>query len=769
MQKITARPVKSTQKRKTEKYPVYEIITMVLCFLISRAGMFGLTIPLGISYLAVTQKKDWWSRGRFFSCVCGYLSVGGYLNTLSAIVFCLISFFENKNVRRSKFASALYAGGSVVICGLPVTLWMGGYMTDILKMILSAASAFFGVYIFAIASDVLKSAGKRNFLKQEEAVSLAVLLSLAALGFPAGRIGYVTPMSVVCVFLVMFFSLSGKLGISSAAGLVCGFLLGNGSDGLFAYIGTLGLCGLLGGLFGGLGKAGVITAFLLGDFVNACFAETPEKIAINIIDIAIAVLIFAIVPKSAAGFLGIMRKDNQDYDDGTRVKDAFREKLGHISDAFSQLSASMSFFNKTYTRQKLDRFSIYDKASDEICRDCGMSSLCWQKYYGDTYETMMRCFREIEKSGKVTVDFLPDFFRDRCEDCEGFIKAINHSYEEVKNELVWQDRLLKTNKLSAGRFGEAARIVGELCENIDQNISFNDELAHAAACALDKQGMDVKRVSVFKNPYGRYEVKILCKSCGGGGKCSDMAKVLSEILECGMEKGAGDCMLNDCTVTFTQVGLYSIEHSVRGIPKKGEVVSGDNATSYTMPDGNCLLAISDGRGFGGEANLQSSETLRLLCKLLNAGFAADVALRLSNTAMAVQADQEQFATVDAAVIDTVTASGVFIKNGACSTYVKRGLKLIEIPCDSLPLGIGTDFEATEKYLQLAAGDIVIMISDGVSDAFSSPDDLKTEILMIKDNASVDEITSSILNAAVSNNIREDDDMTVIAARIKDRH
>ena len=150
---------------------------------------------------------------------------------------------------------------------------------------------------------------------------------------------------------------------------------------------------------------------------------------------------------------------------------------------------------------------------------------------------------------------------------------------------------------------------------------------------------------------------------------------------------------------------------------------------------------------------------------MNAGFASDTALRLANTAMAVQTDDEQFATVDVAVINTVTASGVFIKNGACSTYIIRDLKLMDITCDQLPIGVGAEFETVEKYEQLKEGDIIIMISDGISDAFGSEDELRSEILSINQKSSTDEITSHLINAAISHSIHDDDDMTVIAAKV----
>ncbi len=764
MQKMTARPRTCTQKKKTAEVPNRELIITAFVFLISRAGMFGVATPLGISALAVTQRKGMWGWLHLFSAVCGMMSSGlGFMYVPSAIVFFLVTYFEKGYSCKNRLMTAIYACGSVTMAGLPQVLWLGGYMTDILRLVLCALISFFAVFVFSAALSVFPEGGKRRYLQQDEAVSLALTVSIAALGLPQGAIGFVTPGNVISAFLVMTFALSGKCTVSASAGIVCGFVLGNKSPEVFSFMGTLGFCGLLSGLFSGAGKAGIGSAFVVGHLINACFAGVLSKITLPIIDVSIAILTFAAVPKRLASSLGIMKALPDFGDECVRFRDAMRDKLSFISEGFSQLSSSISFFGG---KKGFDKFSMYEKASDEICRDCALSSLCWQKHYNDTYETMMRCFREIERNGSVEIGFLPEFFRERCEDCEGFIKSINRAYEEFKSELVWQDRLSKSNELSAGRFSEAARVVEQLCDNIDKNITFNEELAKAVSAALDARGIAVESAAVFKNPYGRYEVRLKTASCGGVGRCTKMASVISEILERSVEKTKGDCMLKSCSLTFTESGMYSIEHSVRGISAPGEDVSGDCATAYTMPDGNVLLAISDGRGVGPEANLMSCETIRLLSRLMNAGFSSDAAARLANAAMSAKCDDEQFATVDIAVINTVNGSGIFVKSGACSTYVYRNGVLHSIKCDSLPAGVGVEFECSEKYFQLKEEDIVIMMSDGIYESFNKESELKSEILSLCKGENPDTITSRLINSARSGRIREDDDMTVIAARVK---
>ena len=375
----------------------------------------------------------------------------------------------------------------------------------------------------------------------------------------------------------------------------------------------------------------------------------------------------------------------------------------------------------------------------------------------------MKCFHEVDKNGAVELSFLPDFFKERCCDAEGFIRSINRTYEEFKDELLWRGRLNRAKELSANGFSEAAAAVDKLCADICENVSFSRELAVSVTAALERGGISVKSASVFKNPYGRYEVKLSLPSCGGGDTCGRAEPIISEIMECAMKKTFGECMLCECNVIFSEASRIEVKSSIVGMAAEGEDVSGDSAVSCDMPDGNRLILLCDGKGVGKNANRESSEAVRLISKLIFAGFSPDSAVRLANSAMAEWCE-ESYTTVDAAVINTVNGSCIFVKNGCCPTFIIREGGIERVGCTNLPVGVGDETEVNEEYGTLRGGDSIIMMSDGVYDAFGSEKALKGELLDIFEKGSEDFATALLKTAKKRKGNR--DDMTVIYTKIE---
>ena len=755
MQQVTVKGAVSAARKKIaskEGKPERIAALGIIAFLISRAEVFSFVTPLGVSFMAAAYEGGAFGLLLLVASVLGMLTAGtGYMYVPAAVMLYLIMRFERKG-SRTVITTAVYACASVLVSGLPAVIWLGGNALEIVRLLIFATAAFFGVYVFSVFLSVI---GKhRRCLNSEEIISFFITLSLGVLGLPFEKIGYVTPAAVLCGFFILSSSLSSSVS-SAAVGVVCGFILGCNTASPMAYMGVCAFCGLSCGIMGRFGKAGSASAFALCVIINACMAESPEKITFSSLDAALSVLLFFAVPTKVFERFGIKGDAS-----GFWGFETLRERLKLFSGAFSQISESVKAFSDS--SPKMSRFDMFDKAADSVCRDCKNCSLCWQKYYNDTYDVTMKCFHEVDKRGAVEQSFLPDYFRERCCDCEGFIRSINRTYEEFKDELLWRGRLNRAKELSANGFSEAAEAVDRLCADICENVSFSRELAVSVTAALEREGIYVKSATVFKNPYGRYEVKLSLPSCGGRDACARAEPVISEIMECGMKKTFGECMLCECSCIFSEASRIAVKSSIVGKAAEGEDVSGDSAVSCDMPDGNRLILLCDGKGVGKNANMESSEAVRLISKLIFAGFTPDSAVRLANSAMA-ECCEESYTTVDAAVINTVNGTCVFVKNGCCPTFIIREGGMERVGCTNLPVGVGNETEVNEEYGTLRSGDRIIMMSDGVYDAFGSEKTLKAELLDIFEKRSED-FASALLKSAKKRKGNRDD-MTVIYTEI----
>ena len=182
-----------------------------------------------------------------------------------------------------------------------------------------------------------------------------------------------------------------------------------------------------------------------------------------------------------------------------------------------------------------------------------------------------------------------------------------------------------------------------------------------------------------------------------------------------------------------------------------------------------MLAISDGMGSGPDARKSSKIAIKTLERLLQSGFNNDTALKLVNTTISANTDEDMYATLDVSILDLYKGNMKFIKNGACPTFVKRGGNVETLKSVSLPTGILNNIDLVEYNYDLQDGDIVVMCSDGILESnkeYISKDLWMQEILEEIETDDAQRMADLILKEAIDNDFgKEKDDMTVMVYKI----
>ena len=196
---------------------------------------------------------------------------------------------------------------------------------------------------------------------------------------------------------------------------------------------------------------------------------------------------------------------------------------------------------------------------------------------------------------------------------------------------------------------------------------------------------------------------------------------------------------------------------------KMEGANGDTHSVFRLSNGKYLLAVCDGMGNGLKAKQTSELSISLIENFYKAGFDNDTILNSVNKLLSLS-NKENFSALDLCVLDLRKNICDVIKLGTPSTYIKHKNTITEIESSSLPIGILEDFKpkVTKTYLQ--PFDTIIMVSDGISEAFHETYDLKTIINNITSiNPQI--IADEIMTFAKRINPSIQDDMTVLVARV----
>lgn len=193
--------------------------------------------------------------------------------------------------------------------------------------------------------------------------------------------------------------------------------------------------------------------------------------------------------------------------------------------------------------------------------------------------------------------------------------------------------------------------------------------------------------------------------------------------------------------------------------------NGDAVLIEPLTGGRMVLALSDGMGHGAGARDESRKTLEMLSLCLEAGYSRAQAMTAVNGVMLSAAGGEQFATVDLCLIDLWTGEAALNKLGACASVLVQGQKMQWIQGEALPLGIIERVVPMEHRVKLGEGDLMILMSDGITDAFDSEEEIMDAVRRRIGETPQRLADALLLEAENRHDGLPPDDMTVLCARI----
>lgn len=361
------------------------------------------------------------------------------------------------------------------------------------------------------------------------------------------------------------------------------------------------------------------------------------------------------------------------------------------------------------------------------------------------------------------------------------IKLINYSYRISNLNFIWKKKIDESKKNVSTQLEGVSEVISNLAEEISpkQREQFVEE-KEKIKMLLKQKGIDIKDINIKQEKTGRFNVTLYTSLCENvdGTECNSkkIAQILYKILNHNMVLQKQECGLRinkeNCMFTYVSRDNYSVQVGIAKAKKKNSPVSGDTSIQTKLGDGKYLLALSDGMGSGPEARKSSKIAIKMLERLLTSGFQKDTSIKLINSTLSANNEQDMYATLDIEILDLYSGNIEFIKNGACPTYIKRENEVKILKSESLPTGILEDIDLEVYDKDLQDEDIIVMCSDGILD--SNKEYLNKELwlkYLLEDiqTDDVQKIADIIVNESRDNDYgNEKDDMTVIVAKVKKR-
>ena len=802
-----------------ENLSIQNCIIYILAFMVSLVGgqdsMFTSIAPFGFAIIAASIGAR---IPALLVCIVTLIGTtikfGGngllfyILTLLIFLAFVLIKRPKEEEERNEKIKVGIQMSLAVFIVQTVKMLFNGFLVYDLAYNIMLSLVTYILYKVFVNALVVFSEAGIKKVFSIEEVMGSALLLAIAVNCLGNLSIFGYSIRNILSILIVLVMGWKNGMLVGATTGITIGTVLGilNGQDPTM--LAAYAISGLVAGLLNKLGKIGVIVGFIIGNIILSYVANGNTIEVIKFQEILIAALGLLAVPKSYKLDISTIENDEKLLPETTtrtleENKDTIH-KLSKMSDTISQMAkeyedaaASIVTDEELEQQERANReifeeelFANLDGKEDNLLYDDLASNN--EGILDEIFDIMLKkdviTRKEIVQIFANHNNYIMGFSTDSKEDeyvaqndIDEVVRAINSSYRISKINFVWKKKLDEKKKTMSTQLNSVSEALSNLANQIttEEQDPYKEEKEEIKALLKDKE-INLKDITIKQEESGKYIVSLytgICdsmdgKDCGVKKISRILAKVLQEKMiiqkqKCGLRADDDTCMYK-----FTSEDKFGVQVGIAKSKKADSIISGDTTTQTRLEDGKYLLAISDGMGSGPEARKSSKIAIKMLERLLTSGFNKDTALKLINTTISDNTDEDMYATLDVNILDLYKGEMNFIKNGACPTFIKRRGKVEILKSIALPTGILDNIDLIEYNYELQDGDIIVMCSDGVLD--SSKDYLNKELWIqeVLEEIETDDsqrIADILLNEARDNDFgKEKDDMTVIVCKINKR-
>lgn len=339
--------------------------------------------------------------------------------------------------------------------------------------------------------------------------------------------------------------------------------------------------------------------------------------------------------------------------------------------------------------------------------------------------------------------------------------------QDSRETVLLEHRLWENRRIISGHLSEVAKIMAEAASEVLAFLPMEGKKRRILVQALAEEGIRVENPCYLPREDGRRAI-VLTMNTRKGEKvpAEDAADMISVLLDKRFVPSVSSPSLVETVpqsfILEEEAGFLVLTGFSKAV-KESEPVSGDNYAVLEAEKGRVTVMLSDGTGSGERAARDSEKVLDLMEKMLEAGYGMDAAINMVNTALFVTGEDANHPTLDICDIDLYQGSLQLRKVGGAVTFLKRSQDVEQMAMGNLPLGIFGQVEVEPVCKKLQDGDYLIMVSDGVVDAFGGEEGENTMLSIIAgiQDRNPNEMAERLLRIALhASGGKIHDDMTI---------
>lgn len=760
-------------------------LLFVVGFLLGRAIVLSSVSPFALSFLAsVWLMRKEKSLKVVTAILFGALTIHWQhslyiMGSMLGLFF--FAFLFQRYRKQQQILPILVFVASILPRVVSYTIFQRAEVYDWVLALVEASLSAILVLIFMQSIPLISPKRYKQSLKNEEIVCMIILLASVLTGTIGWHIHDVSLEQISSRYLVLWLAYIGGAAIGSTVGVVTGLILSLANVASLYQMSLLAFSGLLGGLLKDGKKIGVGMGLFVGTLLIGIYGEGVQALGPSMMESSLAVLLFFLTPekwiRKLARFIPGTQEHSQEQEQYLqKVRNVTANRVEQFSEVFQALSKSFSQVEWQTEDEGDSKETDYflSNVTEKTCQTCFKKDRCWAQQFDKTYNYMQEMMAELDAGTYQHKRKLQNDFENHCVKSKKVVETMQHELSFFQANQKLKKQVLESRRFVADQLSGVSEVMGDFAKEILKERENHELQEEEIVHALKGMGFEIEKLDIYSLDAGNVDIEMTLSFYdykGEGAKI--IAPVLSEILNETIvikHEEISPFPNGYCYFSFGSAKKFVLDTGVSHAAKDGGLVSGDSYSTMELGAGKYALAISDGMGNGERAHVESMETLRLLQQILQSGIEEKVAIKSINSILSLRTTDEIFSTLDLAVVDLHDAAVKFLKIGSTPSFVKRGDQLMKVESSNLPIGIIREVDVEVVSEQLKAGDLLIMMSDGI---FEGPKHIENVDMWLKrkirdmETEDPQAVADLLLEEVVRTRSGAiEDDMTVVVAKIQ---
>ncbi len=695
--------------------------------------------------------------GSFIICgEMGLMASGGIFVLVLIPIVCVYKSFNSKTY---------YEFVAYTLIGMLGFIFLGNTANQVLleKRILTSILTTFLSFLCIVAGKSITQKGLKFKLDFEEVFAIGIMTAIFGLGI----CNTFSPFfyKAVCVFGVLWACYMFRRGLGSIFASV--FALGLAiyyND--INYVSIFLVYGIFSECFIGVSRYLSAISIVLCDYLlQVIFSVYSSYTYLHFISVLSGSVCFCVLPTQ---ILNAVKDKVCAFREKQLVKQAINRnrsvlsnKLFDLSSVFLEIANSFNLLKKQNINEDGAKTIMQKEIVSTVCRQCINYDKC--KRNERAICSAIGTILDIGfAKGKLSLIDLPSELTKTCVHPNNILYGLNKMLADYRAKLIENANLGVGRDLIACQALGISEILRSLALESGQLLKFNNKLEKQLTNNLFKAGFIITELLIYGDD-DRLSVSMVVAM--KEFSILELQEVVSRTLNVKMSVDDKTSINAEKEyLTLRKSEEYDAVFGIAKATKNGSSRSGDTHSMTKIACDKFLVALSDGMGSGNDAENVSSTSLSLIESFYKSGLDDNIILDTVNKLLSINTE-DYFTALDISIINLRNCTASFIKFGSPYGFIinDNGIKIVE--GNALPLGIIDGIKPSIATTELCDGDMVLLVTDGISDAFDSSSAI-IEYLRTLPAKNPQSLADDILEHAISlNDGQIKDDMTALAVRI----